>query len=406
MRQIFRHIIREPVKTVFVLAAALFFTITLGFLQNTITNLQAEIDRLYTETAVNAELRLGQNYRASRRALGDPIPMAVVEDIIALEIVQEIYLEAVALAFIAMQEVPYSFALSEKDILFAVEDVSYLTEYPQGFASRDVLSAANMEIEFAAGFGKDNFIYTTNEAIPLILSEELAQRHELNPGDSTYILHYAPVLFRDGNWHNTPAIVIGIHNGEALPHNLQNAAIVPLPILKSMFGYFTGFVTCRFTINPLFNQHLAELDEQMEFYALRRRYPWREFLTVDIWDQELRIGIAAFSQHLALLRLLFPIAVVVSAIMGLAITTLVTLQNAKNAAIMRVLGMSSAKTKFVLWCQQMIVCIVGVMLGLLISWTLFIAVALPYITGAFVGAIIGAVLVSSKPPLDLLQVKE
>jgi len=389
-----------------VLAVALFFTITLGYLHNTITNLQAEINRLYAETAVSAELRLGQNYRASRRALGDSIPMAVVEDILALDIVQEMYLEAVAQVFITDQDILFPLGISEKDILFAVDDVRQLTEYPHGFAARDAMSLANMQIEFAEGFNETHFAHLPNEAIPLILSEELALRHELNLGDSTNILYYMPILFNPGHWFNVQAVVIGIHNGEALPHKFQEAAIIPLPTLKSMFGYFTGFVTCRFTINPIFNNQLAELDEQMEFYSMRRRYPWREFLTVDIWDQELRMGVAAFTQHVALLRLLFPIAVVVSAVMGLAITTLVTLQNAKNAAIMRVLGMSSVKTKLTLWCQQMIICTLGVLTGLILMGTVFIAVALPYLVGALVGAIVGAVLVSSKSPLDLLQVKE
>jgi len=386
------------------LAAALFFTITIGFLQNTITNLQTEINRLYTETAVSAELRLDQNYRASRRALGDSIPMAVVEDILAMDIVQDIYLEAVALAFIAPQGDPNHLLHSNKDTFFAVDDVRQLTEHSQGFTARDTL--ANMQIEFAEGFNETHFAYLPNEAIPLILSEELASRHGLSLGDSTNILYYTPILFNPGNWFNVPAVVIGIHNGDALPHRFYDAAVIPLQTLKSMFGYFTGFITCRFTINPNFNHQLAELDEQMYFYSMRRRYPWREQLTVDIWDQELRIGVAAFSQQVILLQLLFPIAVIVSVVMGLAITMLTTLQNAKNAAIMRVLGMSSTKTKFLIWWQQMIICTIGVLAGLLLTRTLFFAVSLPYLAGAIVGAIIGAILVSSKPPLDLLQVKE
>ena len=416
IRLIFRHIFREPVKTLFLLAAALFFTLSLGILQNTMTNLEVEINRLYAETAVSAELRLDQNFRQTRRPLGDAIPMAVVEDLMYLGAVQDMYLEGVGRAFI----VPEGIGLCPFDVLetnestilfFAVDDLRHLTQTPTGFAGRGggvATGPENMQIEFASGFGDDSFINGENDTIPLIISEEIAERQGISLGNRVNIVYYAPILFRTGEWIYTPATVIGIHNGEALPGAFRMGAVIPLPTMKQMFGYFTGFLVCRFTIDPYFNHDLEEVSQQMTIIAMRLRYPWRERLMVDVWDQELRIAVAAFEQHLALLRLLFPIALITSIVLGAGLTMLVMLQNAKIAAILRVLGMSTSKTRIVLWCQQIIICTCGVLAGVLLTNSILqpITVALPYLGGAIVGAVLGAILVTNKSPIDLLQVKE
>ena len=50
-------------------------------------------------------------------------------------------------------------------------------------------------------------------------------------------------------------------------------------------------------------------------------------------------------QNLSLLKLLYPVAIVLSAIMGLGLLLLLMLQNAKVVAIMRVLGTSKNKSR-------------------------------------------------------------
>ena len=417
IEHIYKHIVRAPGKTLLSIAAALVFTLTLGMLQLNIANLEREIGQIHSETAVNAEIRLCPNFRGDRfrRLLGDIVPMAVARNILNLEIAEEVYLEGGASALLlplsdtplAILDAPEGFG--RQDILVGISELRHLTEAPAGFLGRD--SSFNMEIQFAPDFDEANFLHPATEAIPLILSQELAERRGVAPGETIHIVYYRPILFRTGDWLYTTALILGVHNGEGLPNHLRDGAVVPLEVLEALYGDSVGFHTFRFTIDPAYNHDLSAAREGIEAYLARPVYPWREHLMLDIQDQELRFALAALQQHVMLLELLLPIAIGVSAVIALGLTLLLTLQNAKIAAIMRVLGMSKRKLQVVLWSWQMLLCISGGALGFLLATALglrgnFVPVALPYLAGAVLGATVGACLITSRAPLDLLQVKE
>ena len=414
IRYICRHIIRAPAKSLLSMAVALFFTLALGMLQVNITSLEAEIDRIYAETVVNAEIQLCPHFKGDRvrRAIGDIVPRPIMQSILDTGVPGEVYLEGGSMAFLAgVSNSPFS-VIDEPggmDILVGTAELRHFTEEPDGFIARD--SSFNMEIHFAEGFDEHSFLCTDMTAIPLVISRELSERRGLSPGDHAHIVYYRPILFHTGDWLYAQALVLGVHDGEGLPAIVREGAVMPLRALESLFGDFTGFLTFRFTIDPVFNHDLAAAREEIEQYLTRPRYPWRERLAVNIWEQELRFGVASLEQHVLLLQLLIPIATVVSVIIAAGLTMLFMLQNAKNAAMIRVLGMSKGKAQFALWSWQMIPCIDGVAAGLLLSVILGLRanlamVALPYFAGAVLGAAVGAVLITNRAPLDLLQVKE
>jgi len=406
-------------KSLLSAAVALFFVLALGVLQNNIAGLEAEIERLYTETLVNVEIRQGECPRARgiqgpRRVKGDIVPMQVVRDNLELGIVQDVYLEGAASVFLLSDTIdePLS-VLSEStrmDVLVGIEALRHFTEDSDGFIGRD--ASFNMQIQFAEGENDEsNFTFDENIPIPVVISQELADRQHLAPGDGAYIVFYRPVLFRQGEWNYFPAKVLGIHDGEALPITVQDAAIAPLSALKYMLGDLTGFFSFRYTIDPSLNRKLPYISEQIAITVQRPRYPWREHLTADIWDQELLFGVASLQQHVLLLQMLFPVAMVIAAVIGASLAMLTIIQNAKNAAIMRILGMPKFKTMLTLWFWQIIMSFVGALLGLTITLTIGLkaeltTVIVPYLAGAIIGAAVGAILVANRSPLDLLQVKE
>jgi hypothetical protein len=90
------------------------------------------------------------------------------------------------------------------------------------------------------------------------------------------------------------------------------------------------------------------------------------------------------------------------------------LQNAKNAAIMRVLGGSKGRSRVVLWLEPISVNFCGLIIGFLIvsvlGWgsglsSTLVLIGLFFI-GSMVGSLMGVVLITNRAPLDLLQVKE
>jgi len=396
------------------MAVALALTLALGFLYHNIISLQGEIDQLYAETVVNAELRQEQEFRRSGRILDDIVPMGVVRDILDLGIVKEMYLEGAASAFLVeVSDAPLSVidAPGGADILVGVAALRHLTEEPDGFMGRDI--SFNMDVQFAPGFSEDSFTYTDGTPIPVVISRELMQSRGLALGDRAYIVYYEPVLFRQGEWRYAPAVVMGTHDGAGLPDMVHRGAVIPLPAMENMLGNFTGFLTFKFSIDPAFNRNLADVGEQLDdlLQCVISIYPWRDRLAADIWDQELRFGVTALEQHVLLLQLLFPIAMGISGVIGAGLAMLLLLQNAKNAAIMRVLGMSKGRVQLILWLGQIILCVGGGLAGLLlivaIGWRAdLLTVVMSYWIGAAIGAAVGAILVTNRAPLDLLQVKE
>jgi len=388
---IYRHITRSWSKTLLAMAVAMFFTLALAILQNTIINIETEIERVYAETIVNAEIRLYQQLRGTRRLAGDVVPYTRVQDVIDFGIVRDMYLEGSAMAYIlSAGEEP-----DRMEILVGVEELQDLTGEFRGFLGRD--DPFSMVVQY----GPDEMDFVFDGTVPVVISQEQAQRFGL--GDSIYILFYRPVVFHTGEWLNLPAKVIGIHDGSGLPAFVRQGAVIPLSAMAYMFGEVFAFYTFRFTIDPSFNHDLAELKEEIDVQMQWPRYPWREPLTIDIWDQELRLGAAVLEQHVLLLKSMYPIATTVSGIIGLMLAMLTMLQNAKNAAIMRVLGMSKWKIQLVLWLWYMIVCVIGSFVGFLPFMLLHVAI--PYLIGAAFGAFIGSALVVNRTPLELLQVK-
>jgi len=402
VRHIFRHLVRAPGRSLLVVAVALLFTTAMGLLQNTMATTRAEIERVYNETIVEVEIRLRDEFGRSNRPLGDFTPMAVVRDIFALGVVYDAHLEGVGRAFISNPLHSAFLSIHDTlDILVGVDSLSRLTE-DEFFG---------MEIHFGAGFDENDFVHIPDAFVPIIVSSEIAQSRNLSPGDFTELAYYRPVLFRQGEWQNALAVVIGTHDGGDLPNAVMGGAMVPLDTLTYFFGDFVGFFTTVLKIDPSQNRQLDDVIEGINWYLQFPRYPWREPLAADFWDQELRFGVAPLEQHLTLLTLLFPITVTISAIIGASLAILTMLQNAKFAAIMRVLGMGKLKTLTALWVGQIVLCMVGALIGLLIVTAIglrndLLSVILPYLTGAIVGTIIGAILITNRSPLDLLQVRE
>ena len=118
-----------------------------------------------------------------------------------------------------------------------------------------------------------------------------------------------------------------------------------------------------------------------------------------------------------LLESLFPIVVVAAAMVGLLISGLIILQSAKEAAFLRILGVTKKRVCYMLTLEQVLLCVLGIILvvcGLalcspVLFWgsteTLVICYAL-YFLGCICGAAAAAVYETRGRVLELLQIKE
>jgi len=404
-QHIFRHIVRAPLKTFFGVVVVLFFTLTMGILQNTAKNIGARIDRLYDETIVYAEIRI-EDFRRTRNIAGDIIAIETLQRVLDLGIVMDMYLMAGSTAYVVTDR-QYEPPLAGPDILVGVNDLLVLTEDDPSFVGR--CEYTGMDIQFANG-DSGGFVYDGSTYIPIVLSGSTANNLNLLPGDRAYILHYHRQRFTSGQWQLAPAYILGIHDGEGLPGTLSGGAVVSMPAMEAMFGDVFGYSAFRFSIDPAFNRELDYITDYIT-RNLRVTYTHREPLTLDIRDQELRLSAAPLRQHMLLMQMLFPITIAVSVAIGMVFAMLFMLQNAKNAAIMRVLGEPMLKVRCTLWLGQMIVYLCGGLTGIVITAVIglrsgLVMVAVPYLAGAVIGAAVGVVLITNRAPMELLQVRE
>jgi putative ABC transport system permease protein len=133
-----------------------------------------------------------------------------------------------------------------------------------------------------------------------------------------------------------------------------------------------------------------------------------------VWDEELKIVIAQLEKNLSLLKVLYPVVIAVSVLIGAGLCFLLLLQATREAAIMRVLGTTRTAVRLALIIESLFLSVIGVILGLGIARFLWMTSDLVpllvsaglYLAGVLAGSVIGTISVTNKKPIELLQVKE
>jgi len=114
---------------------------------------------------------------------------------------------------------------------------------------------------------------------------------------------------------------------------------------------------------------------------------------------------------LRLVEMLYPIAVVVTLVIGAFLCGLIIVQTSKDIAIMRVLGTSKAKTRTILVLEQMILCVIGIIISGIVLYIRGALAQMLWVFGAYaivilLASIVASVAASRKNVLELLQTKE
>ena len=118
-----------------------------------------------------------------------------------------------------------------------------------------------------------------------------------------------------------------------------------------------------------------------------------------------------------MIETLYPIAFATAVIIGAIIMGLLILQRAKEAATLRILGATNGRTRTLLAVEQILLCIIGLVLaiaalfvingGELLKTSAAIGIYLAvHVAACVIGCIAGAVSVTRHKALELLQVKE
>ena len=83
-----------------------------------------------------------------------------------------------------------------------------------------------------------------------------------------------------------------------------------------------------------------------------------------IWDEELRVVVGQLDKNLSLLKVLYPVVMAVSVLIGAGLCFLLLLQATREAAILRVLGVTRRAVRLALIVEPLFLSVIGVIIGL------------------------------------------
>ena len=428
------HIARSMVKTVLGFVIALFFIAALGMLQETVRSTEENIEYLYDTNIVRVEIgpqtgmgglplamtRMGaHNFAENRFVEGYSAESHFITSfVIPLDengVLPENWYEIAGIdpaqGRANTRAQATTLTLDNLQLFIDEHYVELVDDVGEGFV-------LTIHIDFAQDFTPDDFYFDADNPdrlFPVIISQSTAEERGLAPGDSAYFV-FVPMGIQPNirNFIFVPVFVAGIHNEYLFRPGLQNANIIPTAAYEHIAGWMTMYHFAVLTVDPDFNRQLVDArNEIIQIASSPSSFRWWP-LDVLFMDEEIRMVVGAMGQILILLEVIYPIAIGLAVAIGAAMSMLLMLQMAKNAAIMRVLGTTKTRAITMLCAEQLIVCFVGLLIGLggLIGLSLgfgpteLLQLAGLYFAGAIVGSIAGAIIIAGKAPLDLLQVRE
>lgn len=402
LKLLLRWVRRSGLKSFLAIAVAAGFILAIGWLRWMIDRNQAEIDRLYNSTVVQAEILYKNPDVPSSLGYG-VFGKDVVERVLRSGFVQSTYLEAI----------------DQRTRIGGIngENESYQADIElRGINQADTFFNIKLQgaaVEYADGWDGNLFTktWTAEEIqaskIPAVFPKDFTEQFNLKLGD---------IVILTDEYNVSYSYLFAGKYSEGYVRSGDNPVIMPISALELMEGENILYQVARFSLDPSKNRNLETFRTRMELMLAnhnQRALP----LKMVYWDEELRSVVQPLEKSLSLLQVLYPVNVIVAVLIGLGLNLLLVMQSARDAAILRVLGVSTGRVRGMYSIQQLLLSLFGVFMGLagvailrsqpaaLLEKQLIFGVVL-FLGGALLGAMLGVYLITNKNPLALLQVKE
>jgi ABC-type antimicrobial peptide transport system permease subunit len=400
-RYALRSISRSSFRSLLTIAVALGFVLALGWMQWMMDKNSEAVNHLYDTTVVDVDI-VQSNYTVTSEGAGI-IDRKVVDKMMQSGFVQHAYLEAATnrVRIGGMQDAPKTYKVAYEVRAF---------DQPETFFS-DTLRGPN--VEYTPGWDKSMFTNTwTRDVIkktfvPAVFPVSILAQFDLKLGDTLSLVNQAGDAYT--------YLIAGQYAEQNIGGVFYDSPpiLLPLSALDAMEGRALRYTVAKFELDPAKNRELPAFRSEMEKMITTGGFPLR----MVFWDEELRTVVAPLEKNLSLLEVLYPVTVAVSVLIGAGLCLLLVLQAVREAALLRMLGTTKTKVRAMLTSEHLLLSLIGVILGIVVlifvrkdPGTLLrgpvIFAASLYLIGALVGAILGAISVTNKKPLELLQVKE
>ena len=416
MEFVFKHIVRQPIKSLLLLVILAAFSLSSVLFARAITSAEQDIVLFHENTEIVAEIRLEN----PALTVGDPerggpgmhniISRSVVQLVRRTEFYQSLDFVYTAAGFLwtnivragADGEFVHEY-LKEIWENFEGDMIDYMDSYLAVNCFDTFMQLSIAHPAAAALGGSPNFWFYEGEKLdvtPVIVSEDILLRRGISLGDVAYLSHN----MRNLEHFEHKVQVIGAYTGSVeagMPVPLpRGIVIIPLDVWERLRGTEITYSTVRITVSAARLDELYAFESQIRPTLLQNRLdaiPQIVPMTLRIFDEEFRSAATTLEQNVQLMRIILPIALTITAIIAFGVALLLTLQSAKNAAIMRVLGNSASRVRYTLIMEKAIIAILIVWVG---------AFAWIFTLMTILGAVAGAIIATNRPPLDLLQIRE
>ena len=416
-RYVLRQIRRAPLKSALAMALALGFVVALGWMDLTAERSQAEADRLYETTVVEAKIT--QSNPSMSVGTSNIINKSTVDAILETGLVQDVYLES---------QLGYScvapFAADNVDMVYdesrMIRSVTYYgLNQPEAYCARN-----GIEITYAPGW--DNGIFAEEwspdnvhkKRLPVVLSANMFAQLGLEFGDEVYI--YAECdQTKEGNGGSSIGkyLVVGQYTGQAsMEGDPVLLGLSALLAAEERLALEPAYSVAEFVLDPVKNRELSARREELKELVAQPNAGALD-LTLVLWDEELTQVVGPLEQNVRLMSVLYPVTAALSVLIAIGVSVLLLFQSAREMAALRAMGCTRRRVTGMFSCQQGLLCLLGILLGLVALGALrggmegvwkgkTLLCAGLYFLGATIGAMVTSTGLGRRKPMELLQIKE
>ncbi len=413
-RYLKRHILRTRAKSLLLVGMGIGLVLLVGWMRETMSSYQKEIEILYQNTMVEGEIKkIDSSVSLNGREGGGFIPPEIVAKLTETGLFSEIYVEESAWATDAwLTDETGRPQEAEKP---ALVDIPLIGIYDwESFLEK---TGSQLEVQFYQGYNGSHFTREREKkdkgACEVLIPEGYMQMLGLHAGDGVLLCHQLSneTVSKGVYYRIVGSYQVTMGGTGTEMNNLGAAFIMQGTALQELVGEDYYYQKAQFVFDSKQNRKLLEREEELKnIVSGEQGY---SFLRLFIWDEELHKVVEPLERTVSLFGILYPVAVVVSLAIGVGFQILLLLHRWKEAATMRVLGSSVRSVGLQLGAEQLLVCLAGVLLGLFLGWLrykgleegIWIAVGV-YFLGNLVGILTGCVAVARRSPLALLQEKE
>ena len=275
----------------------------------------------------------------------------------------------------------------------------------QAFLSQD---DTEISVTFHSDWSAEQFDSAGLDRPPVLLPQQLYSYYEIKEGGEISVLYKGCCVFEVAGYYEADTTL----PGDTAP------VLLPLSAYREIGGDRISY--SRVTLDPSHNRELFKFSQSINNITATQS-AGSVALHAVIWDDELRLAVAPLENSIALMEVLYPVTLLLSLLTTAGIAVLFVMTSAREAAIMRVQGTTKRRSRVMLALQTAVTSLAGLLLGLggALAYTgrtrpellaglvgASVLCAMLYLLAAIAGAVLSAVSVTARNPLELLQVRE